>query len=281
MSPFIVALLMTTMTIAEENQFGGSLGMGNDILAATPLFEPFGNPPYDDNGFTNDLQSSLWLYNSSWRFSLDMRLRMITERGGVRRWDESSFKFTLEWWNKSEDWKFTYGISMMMFVCGDTGGLDIQESAHKGLVSGREEWNGLQTVYPSGNYNAFGIGGFIRAQYYVLPYLSFDGQGILQETLQLDAINFLSGFIGFTLGCLDCTIKPRLSAGLTTEIFWTLDQNMKIPGGYNTGRIIPAPSFMMGLTLGYIGVSWEVRFNEGGSGHAQGILNLIFNEQMR
>ena len=267
-------LLFSSVLYAVEDtdagmNFGGNLSLGNDLFAI-----PYPNKP-DDNGFTSDLVTRLWLNDDVNYYGFYFRHRMITERGGMQRWDEVLFYLDYQRTYRSDDWSLYYGFRVGGFLCGDLKGENIQNWTHQNIANGRMDgWN-LQDQYNGPNYRDFMVGGGFMAEYKMFSFAFLRAGVDTQVTNDLMGISFISGYQGIVLDKKTFTVNPYLKVGVSETVYGTLDKNMKMQGGYATGSIQFSPQIGFGVYFGQLfGLEYSCIFNEGGSGYELGVLSI-------
>lgn len=248
------------------------VGHGNDFLGMVK------SKRQDDNGFTASGHVAAKLSDGDREaLRIDVRMQMITERGGLDRVDEG--RITGSWerlLGSSAANGLTVGWTLGVDVIGDLGGSTVQDWSHHTVFTGRSlsghGVNDLQYRYPN-RYDALAmVGGSVK---FVHPLV---GGWSLREGM--------SGLAGFGTGVY-AELHPFVAIGLSTRyvdlelregagIYATDIRALTMPGGYVTGVLKSQPSARIRLSAPwlrtYVSLEWEL--NHGDSGQHVGELSV-------
>lgn len=256
-------------SLSSENR----LSILNDSLA-------FGK--FDDDGFTNDFEFSSNLINKEKNQKLNfyIRHRMITERGGNRRWDEGNIYITDTLDIFSDNLvKFELEFMGGLSLGGNLGGLALQNSFHHLIHARTIESGKLQTVYDGKDLYAVIIAVDGNLTVSLRKYIDFKAKFMLQAALGGTGLNKAELYNGITFKyeSEDFLVNPRLSVGCYEYTLSGLDTNLFMPGGYVPNIILATPEIEMSLYNTNFAIGWSQRFNEGGSQHSIGKLFVQVN----
>jgi hypothetical protein len=109
---------------------------------------------YDDNGFTNDLELRLFIFQKyKQEINIFLRHRMITERGDNKtRWDEGTASIQyLNYIYNSNGTKLSFGPHFELALGGNLGGLKFQNGIHHIINARTIEKGTLQDTYSKSN----------------------------------------------------------------------------------------------------------------------------------
>lgn len=248
------------------------VGHGNDILGVVK------SKRQDDNGFTASGHVAAKLSDGDREaLRIDIRMQMITERGGLDRVDEGRITGAWEQFlGSSAANGLTVGWTLGVDVIGNLGGSTVQDWAHHTVFSGRSLSghgpNELQYRYPD-RYDVLAmVGGTVK---FVHPLI---GGWSLREGM--------SGLAGFGTGAYG-ELHPFVAIGLSTRhldlelregagIYATDIRALTMPGGYVTGVLESQPSARIRLSgpglRTYVSFEWEL--NHGDSRQHVGEVNV-------
>jgi hypothetical protein len=265
----------------------GRLALGVIVIALAPaaahadLRVAFGNdsfsdldPPQDDLGFTNDVTIAFWRSRGPYRIGGMLLDRWITEVGpgrtpGRRRWDQVDLFATVERpWGRYVVTSARLGPTFG----GNYGGRAMQDGWHRLTGTSITLDEGLADLYDGDNTVGVVAGGRLRATVgdVVRPYGVVDGQVALGSA----GLTSLELVVGSELiGHIRCVeLGAHVEAGV--DRFHTRDEQLTIPGGYDTGNWEPVWRVGVHVGWGRIRLAYEYRANEGGSGEPIGVVTV-------
>jgi hypothetical protein len=238
------------------------VGHGNDFLGMAK------SNLQDDNGFTASGHVAAKLRDRDREaLRIDVRLQMITERGGLDRVDEG--RITAAWerfLGSSAADGLTVGWTMGVDVIGNLAGSTVQDWSHHTVFTGRSlsghGLNDLQFRYPN-RYDVLAmVGGSVT---FVHPLV---GGWSLREGM--------TGLAGFGTGYYG-ELHPFIAIGLSTRhvdlelregagIYATDIRALTMPGGYVTGVVENQPSARVTISgpspRTYVALEWELNHGD-------------------
>jgi hypothetical protein len=238
------------------------VGHGNDVLGVVK------SKRQDDNGFTASGHVTAKLSDGDREaLRIDVRMQMITERGGFDRVDEGRITGAWErFLGSSAGNELTVGWTLGVDVIGNLGGSTVQDWAHHTVFTGRSlsghGVNELQYRYPD-RYDVLAmVGGSVKV---VQPLI---GGWSLREGMSglagvgTGAYGELHPFIAIGLSTRHVDLELREGAG----IYATDIRALTMPGGYVTGVLENQPSARIRLSgpglRTYVSFEWELNHGD-------------------
>jgi hypothetical protein len=260
---WLAAGLMAASSPARAETWEVGFTWGNDLF--TEL-----DPPIDDSGFTNDLRLRAQRHDGERSFGATILHRMITERGGPRRWDQLDVLATGE----RRFPHVTGAVRLGPSFGGNLGGRALQNAWHSATGSGPTLSQGLQHRYAFPRQATILAGARVEAalgspseQFYAVvdgqvPVLPSAGVGFLdlaaggrvtQETSKVD----LSGAVELAL--------TRYASD---------DPGLTLPGAHRPGAWHVEWRISLAAAWSRYRVMYQYRGGEGGSGEPIGVLDV-------
>lgn len=243
--------------------------IGNDVFASTP--------PFDDDGFTNDLDLRFWRPYRGVLIGGEVLERWVTEvpRSGGRRRDLLELVGTGErsWGSAPRELTLT-GRAGPTFS-GNLGGRWGQNAFHTICQCGNTLDEGLQRRYDSATDAGALVGGSARGSVGVpiaQAYAVIDAQGALGA-----GVSWLDAAAGGQLVIRGGTTEIGAHLELAVMRYHVADSGLALPGGYRPGW---QTAYRAGLYVarGRIRFEYELRANEGGSGEPIGIVAVTIKQ---
>ena len=240
------------------------LAWGNDLFSELP--------PADDAGLTNDLDVAIVRVRARGALAIGgaVRHRMITERGGERRWDLLDVVAVAARDQRRDALVARVTGRAGVSAAGDLGGRALQDGWHGLTGTGPTLEQGLQHRYDGDRRVALLLGARGEVRHTgdaVEPYATLDGQVALGGTGLL-ALELCAGArVVAWRGRLIVSVE---GGGLVQDV---LDDNLALPGGHGRGAHL---LWRLGLDAGSARtrVGWQYRADESGSGEPIGVLWL-------
>jgi hypothetical protein len=238
-------------------------------------------PPFDDLGFTNDLELAFWrpyrgvLIGGRW---LD---RLVTEGYGAffpgdRRQDLVEIVGTIEkTWGEPLLHSLTLTGRAGSVTTGNWGGRYYQNAFHTLCRCGNTLDEGLAHRYPEDRaYGALAGARVVASEGvdHAQAYAALDGQASIGTGVTwVDAA--IGGRVRTRIRCTELGAHAEIAA----MRFHVLSDALAIPDGYGAGWQL---GWRVGIHVawGRIGIEYEYRANEGGSGEPIGMFALTVKQ---
>jgi len=271
---FLISMTAGGTCIAYESGSTTAISRNLDSSHLSPVvrlawWNDFFSGIKDDDGFTNDFELDFGLHVGKEYFTLEAVHRMLTERGGLERWDEAGA--VLSWRHHFDFQGFMLVVRphLGLAVGGNLGGMRIQEWFHSlPMISGRKPGSGLQDIYNGGTLYGFTAGGELSIEAALSKIFKIRGGFDCQGAPLATGMSWVTLFTGAHAEFKYSIIRPYAEVMLGESIYATNDMNLTMPGGYRTGT----PQFMadviVGLGIKDWSLGWNFRYNDGGNGQA-------------
>jgi len=227
-------------------------------------------PPADDQGFTNDfLLGFEWAMKSA-TGRVEVFYRIITERYGIRRWDQVDLTGAWKTSRRVRGWDMATSARTGLSLGGSFGGQAIQGTWHRVTGSGITVDQGLQSLYDGDRRIAVLVGGrgaVSRRLSLVRGRVGIDAQAALGST----GVSRMWTYAGATLEVPIQSWRLSLDFELVVARYHTSDPNLKLRGGYGTGAWQLEPRLSLAAGVAGHSFGWQYRANESGSGEAVGL----------
>ncbi len=274
----VVGALVTTATPGHADL---RFAIGNDTFSEL-------TPPYDDFGFTNDLELAFWrpvrLAGDPVQIGGRVLHRWIVESPHVnagRRTDLLELVATGErTFGQPRTAELTIGARIGPVITGNTGGRWGQNAFHALCRCGMLLADGLATDYERGRELGALVGGRAHASSGVPGYA--DSPLRAYSTLDVQGsvgtgVSFVEGAVG--IRAVHRFTRTELSAHgeLVAARFAVHDERLALPGAYGAGWV---GTWRVGAAVsrGRVRVDYQWRANEGGSGEPFGIFAITIKQ---
>lgn len=238
--------------------------IGNDTFATTP--------PFDDDGFTNDISLAFWRPYRGYLIGGAWFDRWVTEVGGPRRWDQFELTGTGErTWGELHVQSITAAARLGPVFGGNVGGRWGQNAFHTLCGCGRLLGEGLQSVYPA--ERTYGVVAGARGRGSIgNPYVQ--GYGVVDGQVSVGAgVTWIEASAGVRTSVYIGGAELAAHFELVGARYHVNDIYLALPDGYGHGW---QGEWRIGAQVAWsrYHVEYEYRANEGGSGQPFGILGF-------
>ncbi len=227
-------------------------------------------PPYDDAGFTNDLDVAFWRARGPYQLGGTLLHRWITEAGGPRRTDlVELFAMAERTWDG-----LTVGARLGPTFTGNLGGRWMQNGWHALTRSGPTLDEGLQDRYVGGL--EAGVAAGTSARFAIgAPEVQLYGFGDAQLAVGT-GVTFLDLAAGLASEHRVRCVRIGGHAEVALMRFH-VDERLAFPGAYGDGW---QGAYRVGVHVAWnrTRITYEYRANEGGSGEPFGILGVTIKQ---
>jgi hypothetical protein len=246
--------------------------IGNDTLSGIVTR----TPPYDDMGFTNDIDLAFWRPYREYLVGGEVFDRWITQDvpvGGLRR-DVVDLVATVERTFGDVD-TVTPSLRVGPSFTGNIGGRWGQDKFHRVCQCGRPLDEGLQNTYEGGNQVGLLVDARVRGAAglpWIHGYSYLDGRASIGSGVS--SFEFMTG------AQLDLSYgRNRYGAHLELGVgrYHVSDDRFSFEGSYRPGWQAQR-RFGVFYARGRVRADFEYRANEGGSGEPIGVVALTFKQ---
>jgi len=256
----VIAIVAVPATASADLRFA----IGNDTFATTP--------PFDDDGFTNDISLAFWRPRGDYLVGGALLDRWVTEVGGPRRWDQLELTGTLErTWGERHVRSFTAASRLGPVFGGNVGGRWGQNGFHTLCQCGRLLTEGLQSVYPA--ERTYGVVAGARGRGSIgTP--NVQGYGVVDGQVSVGAgVTWIEASAGVRVSAVLGNTELAGHVELVGARYHVNDPYLALPGGYGRGW---QGEWRAGVQVSWsrYHVEYEYRANESGSGQPLGILGF-------
>lgn len=261
----IVALLVLVLsTLASSAHADFRYAMGNDTFSEAA-------PPYDDDGFTHEMDVRFWRPYRGYLIGGRLFDRWITEvpRSAGGRRDLIEVVGTIErmWEAGGRDLSVS-GRAGPSFT-GNLGGRWMQNGFHNLCGCGQTLDQGLQSRYDGDGGVGALIGSRVRGSVGIpvaQAYGVVDGQAVLGA-----GVTWIDAAAGARLTTWAGWAELSAHGEVAVMRFHAADERLAIPGGYGTGW---QGAYRIGVHMAWsrFRIEFQYRANEGGSGEPIGVV---------
>lgn len=236
---------------------------GNDLF--TEL-----DPPIDDSGFTNDLRLRAARHDGELSFGGTILHRMITERGGPRRWDQLDVLATAE----RRFPHVTGSVRLGPSFGGNLGGRALQNAWHAATGTGPTLAQGLQHRYAFPRQATILAGARVQAalgQADEQVYAVADAQ---HPVVRSAGVGFLDLAAGARVTRETSKVDLSGAVELALTRYGSDDPGLTLPGAHRPGAWHVEWRIAVTAAWSRYRVTYQYRGGEGGSGEPIGVVDV-------